>query len=341
MQIKQQALAQHLKKQIAPLYVLIGQDNYWLEDSLHAIKSAIKSAAECDEKQLHINNPEDWGMLIEEANSYSLFSDTVLLIVNFDKKTLDAAGKKVLGEYLSAINPRCHIIIRAAQLPTKQVQWLTNEPQAMVVVSYPLNPEAMKSWIANQLKLHSLRFDALIPELIHQYTQGNMLACAQAVEKIHLSNAAHSTITAQQALEHLSDQAEYSLFELVDACLMGQTERIVHILRQAAENKTEATLVLWMLTQEIRNLLQLTYLQQQNIDFKTACGQLKIWPQRSSLYQISLKRMNGAALQPLLQYAQSIDERIKTGLSGQVWNALETLALCLGIGQLIGEPCTQ
>lgn len=42
MQIKQQMLAQQVQKRIAPLYMLIGQDNYLLEDSLATIKSAIK-----------------------------------------------------------------------------------------------------------------------------------------------------------------------------------------------------------------------------------------------------------------------------------------------------------
>ncbi len=77
-----------------------------------------------------------------------------------------------------------------------------------------------------------------------------MLACAQALEKISLTNPAQSTINRELALEHLYYQCDNSLFELTEACLLGSAAQALHILRQAAANKTEATLVLWMLTQE-------------------------------------------------------------------------------------------
>ena len=102
----------------------------------------------------------------------------------FDKKTIDAAGKKILDRIPKIVNPRCFIIIRAANVPAKQLQWISNREQVVVVVVYPLNAESMKSWIVSQLRKYSFSFEQAVPELIHQYTQGNMLACAQVIEKI-------------------------------------------------------------------------------------------------------------------------------------------------------------
>lgn len=339
MQIKHQALAQQLQRKIAPLYVLIGQDNYLLEEALSTIKATVKKDSDCDEKILSIQSIEDWNTLAEEANSYSLFSDLVLLNVFFDKKTLDATGKKVLTHYLASVNSRCVIIIRAPNVPAKQLQWLTNHEHVVVVVAYPMNAEAMKNWIAGQLKKNAIVFDHQVPDLIHQYTQGNMLACAQVIEKIALSNAPNSQISIKEVQEHLSDQCEHSLFELIDACLLGHSDKAIQILRQAANNKTESILVLWMLTQEVRILSQLLYFNQQKIDVRSASSQLKIWPQRVTYYQMSIKRFNSIVLQQLLHYCQSIDERIKSSLNTQVWNSLENLALSLCLGQLIGDAC--
>lgn len=340
MQIKQQMLAQQVQKKIAPLYVLIGQDHFLLDESLSIIKSAIKKIHEYDEKIISIHAADDWNSIIEEANSYSLFYDTVLLNIFFDKKSIDAAGKKVLNEYLSAVNTRCFIIIRAPNVPAKQLQWLTAQEQAIVSVAYPLNPANMKNWIATQLRKNAINFNPQVPEVIHQYTQGNMLACAQVIEKIALSNTDNSKINILQAQEHLSDQCDHSLFELTDACLLGQGDKVIQILRHAANNKTEATLVLWMLTQEVRVMLQLINLVQQNIDLKNACAQLKIWPMRINLYQASYLRLNKNILQQLHQYCATIDERIKSSFSTQVWNSLENLALSLCLGHLVGDTCT-
>ncbi len=340
MQIKQQMLAQQVQKKIAPLYVLVGQDNYLLNESLATIKTAIKKTHDCEEKIISVQTTEDWNSVAEEANSYSLFSDIVLLNIFFDKKTIDAAAKKILSEYLNSINPRCYIIIRAPNVPTNQLQWLSSHQQAIVSVAYPLNPEAMKNWIVSQLRAKSLRFDPEVPEVIHQYTQGNMLACAQVIEKIALCHTQDNPINLQQAQEHLSNQCEHNLYELIDACLLGHSDKAIQILRHAANNKTEATLVLWMLTQEIRTIIQLFNSLQQKIDFKTASTRLKIWPQRVSLYQCCCNRLNSTAsaqetLESLHRYCYAIDEYIKSSFSTQVWNSLENLALSLCLGQLL------
>lgn len=339
MQIKQQALIHQIQKKIDPLYVLVGQDNYLIEESLSTIKTNIKSKYEYDEKIISIQSTEDWSTVHEEANSYSLFSETTLLNIYYDKKTIDAAGKKILTAYLNAVNSRCFIIIRAPNVPAKQLLWLSNHNQALVVVAYPLNSDAMKSWITSRFKLNSLNTQPEVTELIYQYTQGNMLACAQVIEKIALSNPPGSSISKQLALEHLFDQCDYSLFELVDACLLGHADKAIQILRQASSNKSESTLILWMLTQEARALIQLLYLTQQKMEFKTACSQLKIWPQRINLYQIAIKRFNNSLLQQLLQYCKYIDEQIKSSLNTQVWNSLEKLTLSLSLGNASGALC--
>ncbi|WP_298626084.1 DNA polymerase III subunit delta [uncultured Legionella sp.] len=339
MQIKQQALTHQIQKNIAPLYVLVGQDNYLIEESLNTIKAFIKSKYECDEKMISIQSVEDWNTVYEESNSYSLFSETTLLNIFYDKKTIDASGKKMLTTYLNAVNSRCFIIIRAPNVPAKQLLWLSNNNQALVVVAYPLSADAMKNWICSRFKFYSLNTSTEVNELIYQYTQGNMLACAQVIEKIALSNSPGSIISKELALEHLFNQSDYSLFELVDACLLGHADKAIQIVRQASSNKSEATLVLWMLTQETRILIQLLYLIQQKIDFKTACSQLKIWPQKANMYQIAIKRFNNTLLQQALLYCKCIDEQIKSSLNSQVWNSLEKLALSLSLGNTSGAPC--
>ncbi|MGL5741704.1 MAG: DNA polymerase III subunit delta [Legionella sp.] len=339
MQIRQQMLAQHVQKKIAPLYMLIGQDNYLLEESLAIIKSAIKKNHDYDEKIISIQSAEDWNTVKEEACSYSLFSDTVLLNIFCDKKSIEAAGKKIVTEYLGSFNQRCFIIIRAPNVPAKQVQWLSSQEHSVVTVSYPLNAEAMRGWIAMQLKQNSFNFEPHIPELIYQYTHGNMLACAQVIEKIALSATPDSKIDTEQVQQHLFDQCVHDLFELVDACLLGQADKAIQILRHAANNKTETTLVLWMLSQEIRVLIQLFYLVQQKIDIRSACTQLKVWAQRSNFYQICFVRLNPILLQKLHRYCYSIDEQIKSNLNNQAWNALENITLSLCLGKLIGDPC--
>lgn len=340
MQISHQALAQHLQRKIYPINVIVGQDNFLIEDASHLIRSNASKLHDSDEKTFSIQSAEDWNMLIEEASHYSLFYDQVILTVNYDKKTLDSAGKKRLTEYISSINPRCIIIIKAPNLGAKQLQWLSQDENALLVLAQPLTAEAMKKWITQQLLAQAIQFEKQVPELIYQYTKGNMLASAQVIEKIALVYEPNSLFSSSDTIEQLTDQCDYTIFELIDAFLAGQVEQGIHILKQAANNKTEPTLVLWMLTQEIRTLLQLIRLGQQGMDFRKACGELNIWTQRVNNYQQCIKRVNQALLQHLHHYCCMLDNRIKTSGNHQVWNGLETVFLSLCIGKLIGDACS-
>lgn len=73
---------------MAALYVLFGQDLFLLDKAAQSIKSAWQAANnhEAEEKILYMDNPSDWALLETEANSYSLFSNSVLIDIRYEKK---------------------------------------------------------------------------------------------------------------------------------------------------------------------------------------------------------------------------------------------------------------
>lgn len=331
MLIKYQALISHLQKKIPAIYVLVGSDHYLLNDAAYTIKTAWRQRGETDERVVHLNTPADWNMLQEEANSYSLFYDQVLLDARLDKKTIDVAGKTVLTNYLQHINPNCLIILHASNVPPKQLQWLSNNQNATLVQATPFTGQAFQSWIVNQLQQHSISYDVQVPALIHQYTQNNLLACAQVLEKLALIYDGVNALSIENVKAQLVDQCEYQLYELADACLSANAEKAIHLLQQACNNRTEPTLILWLLTQEIRHLIQLSHAIKQHIGFDNACSQQKIWPQKARLYEAALKRLPLVRLYELLQNSAQLDEMIKTNQGQQIWNCLEQLSLSIAI----------
>ncbi|KTD20434.1 DNA polymerase III, delta subunit [Legionella lansingensis] len=334
MLIKQQTLASYLARHALPaIYILTGQDYFLLSETAKNIKHAwLTQHTEPHETILHINQTADWAQVEEKAYSYNLFAESSLIDIRYEKQTLDNAGKHFLNHYIANSNPCCLIIIRAPNLPAKQLTGFTHHEQIHIVQIFPLDNVATQHWIRDQLQKKKITFESAIPALIQQYTQGNMLACAQALEKIQLIDDG-SMLTTAVVESQLTNQCDYQLFELSDACLLPDADKVVLHLRHAYNSGTEATLVLWLLAQDLRNLIQLIELTQQSVSFATACSQLKIWAHRSKLYQSALKRVQKNHLVRLLQFSKKIDERIKSNANGQIWPALEQMALsfCLGI----------
>lgn len=318
----------------ARVYVLIGQENYLLEQVAVTIKRAFRQlhTNECTETILELDTANQWSALQDEANSYSLFTPAILIDARCDKKTLDAAGKTFFTNYLAAINNDCLLIVRAPQLPQKQLQAVINHPAAVVIQLKTPDKKTVSNWITQQLAQHAIRCEGNVAGLIEQYSRGNLLACAQTLEKILLTHDPAQLLSAAQVKQQLAYQAEYQLYELSDACLNGDSYQALIILRRLAENRMEPTLILWALAQEVRHLHQLHTLGHTN--FRATLAQLKIWPQRGPLYQTSLQRHTTASLNRLLRYCQQLDNAIKTGQHEQLWRAFELLTLALASGKL-------
>lgn len=331
MQIRQQQLKQHLSQQIVPLYVLNGQELFLAMESIDAIKSALHSRYSCDEIKLNIQTSSDWQELLEQSQNLSLFHDYLLIFAYYDKKTLDAEGKKALTRYLEAQPSSTCLILHTPQLPNKALQWLQNDKNAGIVTSYPLDAAAMKQWIHARLKSCNFSFQADIPDLIYHFTKGTMFASAQCIEKLSLVCEPNTTVTLEMVRDQLIDQSEFTLYELMDAMLQGQSKQAVHIIKKLSQDKTEPTLVLWMLAQELRLTIQLKT--------QGESASLKIWPQRMRYFTACCRRISLSNLHELLQYCLHIDEQIKSSHSGHVWLSIENLVLSVATGRLLGDAC--
>ena len=338
MLIKHQSFHFQVGKHFPALYILIGQEPFLINRVSDAIKKAWRQThdQDCDETILDIDSPNQWFQLIDQANSYSLFSQSVLLDIRYDRKTLEAQGKSFFETYLKNNNPSCLLIIRAPNLTQKQLQSLTNHALAVIVQTKCPDKQAILLWIKEQFNQHTIRFEQTIPATIEQYTRGNLLACSQLIEKIILIHQTGEELSLALVKEHLFDQSEYQLFELSQACLVGQASQALVILHHAMQNRVEPTLILWVLTQEVRYLLQLMSLSKQNVSFQAAIAQLKIWPQRAGIYQSALKKHTMEGLSKLLQLCSTMDNFIKTSQTEHLWRSFELLIVALSSGKQVG-----
>lgn len=331
MLIKHHALSLSLKHTLHPLYVLMGNCSYLLNESSLQIKKAWRKLGSTDETTLHLNNTSDWNQLIEEANCFSLFSDHRLIHAYLEKKSMEKSGRECLETYLNRSNAHCLIILSTSQVPLKQLQWLSSCNNAMLVQNTTLSASQLLRWITEQLRHNNLAFESDVPNLICQYTQGNMLATAQLIEKIVLTYNQTQVLTSEEIHTHLIDQSNYSLYELVDACLASQASKAIRLIRHALDEKQEPTLILWMLTHEIRRMIRLTELTQQTKSLISACNQENVWKNRIQLYQHALSYLTLPRLYQLIQYCAKLDQQIKSNQNYNTWQNLERLVLALSL----------
>lgn len=328
--IKHPALTQHLQKRTLPaLYVLPGQEHYLLEQCAQQIYAAINVDGDVEKQRISVQQSDDWKNVIAQAQCYSLFSAHTLIDVRFDKKSIDKPAQTSLQQYLANPNTHCTLILWTPHVPIKQLQWLVSNQQAFVIQITPLPPHSMQQWIKTTLQQQGIQFEPDVPLLIQQYTLGHQMACAQAIERIALLSDIDKVLTLAEVKDLLVDQSQYALYELTEACLAGQAGKALHILQRQMSD-AEPTLILWLLTQEIRQLIGLA-LCCRSMTFSAACQQLKIWSQKMPLYATALKRHSNQQRHALLSTCQQLDHAIKSNTSLSVWRDIEQLILKLSL----------
>lgn len=318
-----EALDTHLKNNLLPVYLLTGSDPFLLNSCVDTLKKAWHKAhdGEAEEKRLHINHANDWADLIAEANTYSLFSEQRLINASWDKKTLDAKGKAALKAYASDINPNCMLILQAPLVPIRQwPDFSKHQDVALVTITSP-NAAALLRWIENQLRYDKFTYARGVPNLIQEYTQGNMRAAAQTIERLALVHELGTYLDLDDVREQLVDERDYKLYELSGACLEGNMNKALDLVRRAKQDQTEPTLILWFITQELRLLEQ--------ISSGVSHQALNIRSFRTRQYQQASSRLARSDIHRLLRQSQALDVHIKSSPSALVWRLVEQLIMTM------------
>ncbi|KTD52393.1 DNA polymerase III, delta subunit [Legionella rubrilucens] len=337
MLIKHQDIRFQVSTPLSAIYILMGQENFLIDQAVSTLKQTWNSlhSQGSDVKVMDIESSGDWARLMDTVNNYSLFAEATLVDARYAKKSLDSDGKAFFESYLTHINADCLLLLRAPDLTQKTLQFLVNHPQVTLVQTKAPDKASVQRWVKEQLAQHAIRYQGAVLPLIEQYTRGNLAACAQLLDKIKITHDLEHELTSTLLKQYLFDQAQYQLFELSDACLLGDTAQALLILRHAAENRVEWTLILWVLAQEVRLLLQLHHSNHQNLPFSTTLSQLKIWPQRGKLYQAALKRHTEESLYRLLAFCGKLDTLIKTSQTPQTPRHFELLVVGLCSGKQV------
>lgn len=331
MLIKQNGFQIPIPKKRVKMLVLTGNDPFLMDYFKHILKKSLSMDPEDTSiYRFDIPKPHTFDDAINAAQHRDIFSTNTLIDIYYDKNQLDKIGKTFLESCLENHNEDCVIIFQAPGLSEKKLAFLASHPDTILLsIKTPSSP-IVERWVTEQLKQAKFQITSAISRLIVTYTQSNVLATAQAIEKIKLCFEPNKILNESDIKPLLIDQSIYELYELRDACLLGDLNQALNVLDYALQEKEEPVLILWTLTHEIRQLIQLHEYQASGYGFQDALNQLKIWRTQESMYRQAFLRLDYAILLTLLEQALQLDLIIKTSHVGK---------LRMGFEQLIAELC--
>ncbi|MGA7802486.1 MAG: DNA polymerase III subunit delta, partial [Gammaproteobacteria bacterium] len=162
--------------------------------------------------------------------------------------------------------------------------------------------------------------------LLADRVEGNLLACAQEIEKLRLLQGA-GPVDADEVAAAVTDNARFDVFTLVDSALQGGAARSNRILAGLRAEGVEPVLVLWALAREVRTVAAMARDVAGGGRAERVLAQHRVWDSRKPVLKAALGRHSVATWQSLLRECAGIDRVIKGQAPGNPWDELVQLTL--------------
>ncbi len=321
----------HLAKNLAPIYIISGDELLLKHDALTLLRKTAKQAGFSERMRITPDAGFDWNQLYTELYSPSLLAEKRVIELDCRDSTLNKTAGAILQEYAERPSSDNVLVIDIAKIDdkiAKSAWYKALEKIGIVVAIWPITRDQLPQWIINRAKKYKLMMQQDAANLLADFVEGNLVAAAQAIEKIYLlKTQAPIDINIVQTV--LTDESRFNIFDFLESLIGGDKTRSLHMLANLKEDGTEPVLILWGITRELRLLADLAAKIKNGAAYQDLFQQYRIFARRQLALKRFLTRFSANDCFQFLAHSAHIDRMIKGGISGNVWEQLELFCLRL------------
>ncbi|MFI3185586.1 MAG: DNA polymerase III subunit delta [Methylococcaceae bacterium] len=329
MRLKPDQIAAALKKGLAPVYFISGDEPLQLGEMADAVRATARAAGYDTREVLVADAGFSWHQLTESAGSLSIFADKKIIDLRLPTGTPGTEGAKALVAYCERVPEDTLLLITAAKTASASLKsrWFQALDKAGCIVQvWPLDGQDLLRWLQQRMERRGLKAETAGIKILASRIEGNLLAAAQEIEKLYVLYGT-GDISQQQIFDVVADSSRFDVFKLMDCVLSGRVGRILKILSGLQAEGVAAPVVLWALTRDARVLIKIKQALSAGQNRALVFKNNQIWAQRQQLVGDALNRLGEPDLCNILVLSAKADRQIKGRQQGDPWETL--LAVCL------------
>lgn len=328
MKLAPQQLYPHLQRELAPCYVIAGEEPLLIVESLDHIRVAARKAGYLERETLEADKNFEWQRLADLCATGSLFADRRMVEVRLEGSPGEE-GAAVLADLASAPPSDVLLVVVTGRLDSRQRSsrwWTAFEQKGAAVYAWAVKSTDYSDWINGRLKANSLYATADALALLTQRTEGNLLAASQEILKLTLLQPPGKVDVA--AIEAaVSDSAHFEVFGWLDRVWSGDAVGAVRGLQCLREEGEELPPVVGALASDLRKLFDVTLAVARGDSPAGAVKTTGVFTLRQGAFTKAGARIKPAQVLQWLRQCATIDMASKSGAQPQAWEDLLTLTV--------------
>ena len=256
MQIYPEKLAQTLSQSLKPLYLVSGDELLIVQEACDQILKCAKDQGYQERKIFEPGTDGNWDSLREEGASLSLFASKRIIDVRLSANKLDKDASVFLREWCDSPPEDVLLLIRTERLLPRQRKsaWFKSlDSIGGIILVWPIGQRDLPRWLNARLRSNDLQIGKEGLSYLAERVEGNLLSAAQLIEKMVLSKM-QGEVSLDQLYEVIEDSSRFGAFDLVNATMAGESERLSHILSVLKEEGVSFFAILGALASQIRRV---------------------------------------------------------------------------------------
>ena len=310
--------------EVAPVYLLHGEEDFLLEEALEAIlQTALAESDRSFNLDILSGGEADGRDIVARASSFPMGGGRRVVVVR-EVERLSAHDCEILAAYAAEPSPSSCMILVGTKPDMRKKPFATIRKSGRALECRRLYENQIPAWIAGAVRKGGYRIEPEAAKLLPAYIGTSLREIMSELEKLYVYAGARKEITAADVAALVGMSKEYTPFELQKVVGRRETARAMTILEEIMEAGGGVPLIIATMTNYFMTLWKLHDLQRRGVTQKDQAAQARVNPYFLQEYHEALRYQPPEACERALLLLAEADEQSKTGVSDvrQVMEAL-------------------
>ncbi|MBC1897700.1 DNA polymerase III subunit delta [Listeria booriae] len=311
------------KKQFAPIYLIIGTEDYIINETKKRLVANILDTEDTDFNYANFDLDETAiEQVIEEAETIPFFGDRRLIVAsNPSFLTTEKTKSKIehrtarFEEYLNEPVDYSILVIIARVEKLDERKKLTKllKKQATIVDAKRPNDAELRKWIQSAIKNNDFSMEIPAIERLMELTGGQLTTAMNELDKLMLYKLESREISVADVESLVVRSLEQNIFLLLDKMIALDISGALSIYYDLLKQKEEPIKILALIASQFRLLTQIKLLEKQGFSQQQVAQKLKVHPFRVKIGARQTKSFSYEQLTATLERLAEMDFEMKTG----------------------------
>ena len=321
MKLRADQLNSHLQNNLAPCYLVSGDEHLLVEEALDQVRAAARKRGFTARESQVAMTGFNWSELAAVGSNLSLFAERRIIELRLPTGKPGREGSAAICEFAEHLDDELLLIVITPKLDrsNSNAKWVkTLSAKGVFLPIWPIGLRELPGWIAGRMRRAGLRPDTDAVAMIVDRVEGNLLAANQEIEKLRMI-LGEGPVTGEDVSTAVANSSRYDVYKLVDAAVGGDAKRAMKILNGLRGEGIEPVIVMWALTRELRTLARLADTVSKNGDLGAAMNKAAVWNNRQAMVRACIGRHRHTDFYRLLKATGRADAAAKGQAAGDPW----------------------